>query len=122
VIAPPLTRICAGLHDAEHVHAERGLHQPVAQRRKGRCGRAVAGDDEQLDRAREQFLRHLERECLDLAARARSIRHARGVGEVDEVLVRQLHEQLVQHREAADAGVEHADRPAPHGVRGLRWD
>ena len=52
---------------------------------------------------------------------ARPVRHPRGVGEVHEVLVRQLHEQLVQHRQPADAGVEHADGPTAQRVgRGRR--
>ena len=106
----------AGLHDAEHVHAQRRLHQPLPQRRqRGRRG-AVAGDHEQLDPPRQELLGDLERERLDLPPRARAVRHPRGVGEVDEVLVRQLHEQLVQHREPTDPGIEHADGPTAQRV------
>ena len=46
------------------------------------------------------------------AAVALPVREARGVREVHEVLVRELHEQLVQDRQAADAGVEDPDRAA----------
>ena len=53
------------------------------------------------------------------ACAAVAVREARGVGEVDEVLVRQLHEQLVQHGQPADAGVEHPDR-APAQLLGTR--
>ena len=95
---------------------ERRLHQPLPQRgQRGRRG-AVARHDEQLDPPRQQLLGDLERERLDLLARPRAVRHPRGVGEVDEVLVRQLHEQLVQHREPADPGIEHADGPTAQRV------
>ena len=99
-----------GLHDAEHVDAERRLHQAAAQhRQRGRGGR-VAGHHEQLDPARDQLLGDLERERLQLGRRALAVGEARGVREVDEVLVRQLHEQLVEDGEPADPRVEHADR------------
>ena len=39
-----------------------------------------------------------------------AVREPRGVAEVEEVLVRQRHEALVQHGEAADPGVEDGDR------------
>ena len=53
------------------------------------------------------------------ARRALAVGEARGVAEVEEVLVRQAHEQLVQDGQAADAGVEDADR-AVAGVGGRR--
>ena len=99
-----------GLDDAEDVDAERRLHQPRAQRRQRRRRRRVAGDDEQLDAARDQLLGDLERERLELGRGALAVGEARGVREVDEVLVGQLHEQLVQDGEPADPRVEHADR------------
>ena len=54
------------------------------------------------------------REPAQLLERPRAVREARAVAEVDEVLVRQGHQALVQHRQAADARVEHADRPLVH--------
>ena len=69
----------------------------------------------------------LEREAPDLGERSRPVRQPRVVAEVDDVLVRQRDEQLVEDGEAADAGVEHADRPPVHraddtdGGRPLRF-
>ena len=51
----------------------------------------------------------LVREAADLVERARPVRQARVVAEVDEVLVRQRHEALVEDGEPADSRVEHAD-------------
>ena len=67
---------------------------------------------------------HLVSEPCDHVGRLRAVREAVGVGvaEVDEVLVRQRDQALVEHRETADAGVEHADRAGIHsaGVYGRR--
>ena len=100
-----------GPHDAEHVDAERRLHHPAPQRGQRRGGRRVAGDDEQLRAAREELLGDLQREGLELGPRALAVGEARGVAQVEEVLVGQRDEQLVQDGEAADAGVEDGDRP-----------
>ena len=54
------------------------------------------------------------REAAHLGERPRPVRQAGTVAEVDEVLVRERDEALVQHRQAADARVEHADRPLVH--------
>ena len=89
----------------------------AGQRRRRR---RVAGDDEQLRVAREQRLGDLEREALELLGRAVAVREARRVAEVEEVLVRELDEQLVQHREPADAGVEDRDRPPARITRSVR--
>src|SRR5207244_1452234 len=43
------------------------------------------------------------------------VRKARGVAEVDEVLVGERDEQLVQDGQPTDARVEHADRPIAWG-------
>ena len=50
----------------------------------------------------------------DLGERTRAVWQAGVVAQIDDVLVRQRHEQLVEDREAAHAGVEHADRPPVH--------
>ena len=111
----------AGLDDAEHVDAERGLHQPRAQGRQCRRRRRVARHDEQLDPPCQQLVGDLEREPLELGLSARAVREPRGVREVDEVLGRQLHEQLVQDGQTAHAGVEHPDRTPAHLLgHGLR--
>jgi len=97
-------------HDPEHVDAQRRLHHPPPQRGHRRRRRRVARDDEQLRAARQERLGDPDGERLELLATARAVRKARRVAEVQEVLVRKRHEQLVQDREAADAGVEDADR------------
>jgi hypothetical protein len=98
-------------HDGEHVDAEGRLHHPPPQRGQRRRRGRVAGDDEQLDRARDELLGDLHAEALELGRAALAVGEARGVAEVHEVLVRQADEQLVQHGEAAHPGVEDADRP-----------
>ena len=51
-----------------------------------------------------------------LVERAVAVREARGVPQVEEVLVRDLHEAFVQHGQPADAGVE--ERDGSMSVRG----
>ena len=58
----------------------------------------------------EQRLGELDREGPELGGGAVAVREARGVPEVDEVLVRKPYEALVEDGEAADPGVEHGDR------------
>ena len=106
------------LHDAEHLDAERRLHQPLAQGGQRRGRRRVAGDDQQLDPPRDQRLGDLERELLQLLGRAGAVGQPRRVREVQVVLVREPDEQLVQHGQPADAGVEDPDRPAAHLIGG----
>ena len=50
----------------------------------------------------------------DLAERARPVRQARVVAQVDEVLVRHRDQALVENGEAPDAGIEDTDRPPIH--------
>jgi hypothetical protein len=92
----------ARAHDADDVHAEGGLHHPALQRGQGGGGRGVAGDDQELGAAAQQRLADLQGEGLELGRGAVPVREPRGVGEVDEVLVGQLHEQVVQDGQAAD--------------------
>ena len=65
-----------------------------------------------LIRRAMQLLRDLQAERLQLRGRPLAVREAGRVREVHEVLVRELDQQLVQHREAADAGVEDPDGTA----------
>ena len=55
------------------------------------------------------MLGDLDRARLELGLRAVAIWKPGGVAEVQVVLGGQRHEQLVQHGQAADAGVEHPD-------------
>ena len=59
-------------------------------------------------------------EALELALRLGAVREARRVAKVDEILGRQSHQALVQHRQAADARVEHADGQGAEGGLHLR--
>ena len=61
---------------------------------------------------------YLEREALELRGTSLAVGKAGGVAEVEEVLVRQLDEQLLEHREAADTRVEDRDRAL---TRWGRW-
>src|ERR1019366_7921019 len=76
------------------------------------------GDDEQLGAACQQQLADLEREALELLGAALAVGEARRVAEVEEILVWQLNQQLLQHGEPADTGVEHGDRTLVGRVRG----
>ena len=98
-----------GLQDADDRHVERLLQVGQARGR-----RRVARDDHELDALPLEVAPHLQRKAADLSERTRAVGKARVVAEIDRVLVRKGHEQLVEHREAAHARVEHADRPAVH--------
>ncbi len=74
-------------------------------------GGGVARDDQQLRPPAQQLLGDLRGEALDLLGRALAVGEPRGVPEIQEVLARQAHEQLVQDRQPAHARVEHGDRP-----------
>ena len=97
----------ARLEHAHHGHVEVGLD---ARQRLGR-GR-VARHHDDLDAVATQQRDVLAREALDDVGALVAVGHARRVPEVHERLVRQAFEQRAQHGQAADAGVEHADRRA----------
>ena len=101
-------------HDhADDRHAE--LLLQIGQRGRGR---GVARDHDHLHALALEVAADLVREAPHLAARARPVRQPRVVAEVDEVLVRHRHEALVQHGQAADAGVEDADgRESPWPIQ-----
>ena len=98
-----------GRDHADDRHLERLLQRGQRGRRGG-----VARDHDQLHALRLEVAGDLEREAPDLGERPRPVRQPRVVAEVEEVLVRHRHQALVQHGQAADAGVEHADRPRIH--------
>ena len=102
-------RVRLGRDHADDRHPELGLE--LGQRGRGR---RVAGDDDQLDALRLEEQADLAGEAAQLVERARAVRQPGAVAEVDEVLVRERDEALVQHRQAAHARVEHADRPLVH--------
>ena len=103
--------VCLGRDDADDGNLERLL-----QVREGGRGRAVARDHDELHAEALEVAADLVRESPHLVERTRAVRQARVVAEIDEVLVRRGHEALVEHCEATDSGVEHADRPRVHGA------
>ena len=103
-------RVRLGGQDAHH----RNL-QPLLQEWERGRGRRVARVHDQLDPGPLQVGGDLEREVPNLLRRSRPVGAARAVAEVDEVLVRERHETVVQHREPARARVEDPDRALVHG-------
>ena len=92
-----------------HAH-HRQVRVARPHRLDGGHGGGVAGHHQRLDAAPEQKFRHgqgaLDHELLGLVA----IRRVAGIGEVQQMLVRQLRADVAQHRQPAHAGIEHADR------------
>ncbi len=79
------------------------------ERSERRRTRRVARDDDQLGALPEEVIGDLDREPLELLLRALAVREASRIAEVEVILGRQRHEQLVQHGEPADAGIEYGD-------------
>ena len=96
-------------------HADDGDSEPLLEIGKRGGRRRVAGDEDELDALGLEMHADLERVAADLRQRLRPVRQPRAVAEVDDVLVRQRHEQLVHHRQAAGPRVEDSDRPQIHG-------
>ena len=84
----------------------------LLQRVEGRGRGGVAGDDHGLHPTPgHQLMGDLVGERLDLDEIARAVGVAPGVAEVDELLVGQQVDECPGDGQAAEAGVEHADRP-----------
>ncbi len=90
-------------------HAQDRQVVAPAQVGQGDCGRSVAGDHDRLDVAFGQPLDRLPAEQQDLLVGARSIRRPGVVAEVDRRFGRHPAQDLAEHGQAADAGVEDAD-------------
>ena len=96
-------------------HADHG-HREVVLERLEACSRgAVARDDYEPGAAIDEQLADLQRVLQDLVARLRPVREPAGVAEVHDGLVREQVDERAQHRQTAEAGVEHADRTRVHG-------
>lgn len=117
----------AGGEDSDHAAARgrhRRLHGRLHADERQRIGRAqmldrgdrrgVAGDDDQLGSGSDQLLGDRHAACPDLRLGLAAIRAVAAVGEIDQLLGRQLAPDLAQHRQAADAGIEYADRRRAH--------
>src|SRR5690606_1635739 len=102
------------LHRRFHAD-DRQLRVALAQVSHRRRGGGVAGQHQRLGALLQEkpgdLLAALANELRTLLA----IGHMTAVGDVEQRLLRQPRANLVQHREAADAGVEHADRRRVHG-------
>ena len=125
---PDATRAAAGdgelrggRDDADHVDPAVVLREVLLERPERRRARRVAGDDDQLGLGLEQVVGDLDREPLELRLRPLAVREPGRVPEVDVVLGRQRHEQLVQDGEPADAGIEHGDGLLRRGAHGGPW-
>ena len=111
---PAVARRLHGRVRLRRDHADDRHAQLRLQLRQRGRRRRVAGDDDELDALRLEEGADLAREAAHLRERTRPVRQPGAVAEIDEVLVRQGDEALVQHRQAADARVEHSDRPLVH--------
>ena len=88
---------------------------PKRLNREGRCG--VARNHHSLRAAIEKKLRHRHRALGDEIAWAVAIRGALRVGDVEQILVRQLQPNGPKDRQPSDTGVEHTNgRPHPQIV------
>ena len=105
-------RLGAGGHDAHDGH-RRHLLDHVERERRCR----VARDDDRLHVLVEQESDRAARVAAHRFGRLRAVRKARRVAEVEEVLEGHAPRHRLEHREAADAGVEEADRPRVAHVR-----
>ena len=112
-------------HDPDQVNLARAELEVALERVERRRADRVARGHEQLRAGCEQVVGDLDRERLELLGGPLAVREPGGVAQVHVVLGRQRHEQLVQHRQPADAGVEHGDGLVgaeghwPHGARGV---
>ena len=111
---PPVARRLHGRVRLGRDHADDRDAQLGLELRQGGGGGRVARDHDELDALRLEERADLAGEAADLVERPRPVREPRSVAEIDEILVRQRHEALVQHCQAAHARVEHADRPLVH--------
>src|SRR5581483_9145030 len=96
----------AGLDHTDHGH----VADPLADRRQPHRGSGVAGNDEALHAVTCKRLRCLQRVAHDRLRALGAVRQTSGVAEIDEPLPRQLRRKGLEDREAADAGIEDADR------------
>ena len=92
------------------LHADERDRVVRAQVFHGRDGCRVAGHHDQLRAGAEQALGDGFRPRDDLVGRLLAVRAMPGIGYVDRRQVRPLRDDLAQHRQPAEAGIEDADR------------
>ena len=97
-------------------HLERRLHADdrdlvrVPQLVDRGRGGGVAGDHHRLDSLFHEVFHDGEREFAHLFRRLRTVGGVGGIAEVQHPLMRHGAADLMRHRDAAQAGIEHADR------------
>ncbi len=102
----------AGIDDADNRHRQLFLEDVQGERRRG-----VAGDDEELYPPGKEEERAFKGILRDGLGRFVPVGQARRIAEVDDALMGKERPHLFQHREPADARIEHAYRKFPHGKR-----
>jgi hypothetical protein len=88
-----------------------------AQRIDGDPGRRVAGDNNGLHMLSTQELHDRDRATADVVLRTITVRRVARVSHVNQIFGGKFASNLAQDGEAADAGVEHADRSVAPGIR-----
>ena len=73
------------------------------------CG-GVTGDDDRLCVLADQKLRDGDRSLFDECVRSLAVRRVCGIRDVQQILAGKLLPDLSQHGQAADTGIEHANR------------
>ena len=101
---PGRRRLRARLDDTDDRNRQRILQDRQAVRRDG-----VAGDHQRLDAVGDEVPRREQGVAGHHLARARAVGNARGVAEIDGVLVGKPLDERPQHGQTADAAVEDAD-------------
>ncbi len=81
-----------------------------AQRVDGDAGRGVAGDDDRFRILAAQELHDGDGATADVLLGTIAVRRVAGVCDVDQIFGGQLATDLAQDRQAADPGIEHANR------------
>jgi hypothetical protein len=99
-------------------HPHHGDVEAFARDVQRRRGCRVAGDHHELGVHSREQADDVQRETANLALRARAIGEMLQVRHVDERFRRHLMTDLAKHGQAADTGVEHADRArVAHALR-----
>jgi len=104
-------RMRFGRDDTDDRNRELGLELRQCSR-----GRRVARVDDELDSLPLEICADLACETADLGERPWTVRKARMIAEIDEILVRKRDETLVEDGEAAHSRVEHSYRPRIHST------
>ena len=103
-----------GFNHAQHRHvAGHLLHFG-----SGNGGNCIAGNHQGFDLVLQQEIDNLQRKIFNRVARLHTVRHARGVAEIDNVFIGQAFHQCTDDGEAAHAGIENTDRFGVVGIHG----